>query len=305
MRERLPLFAGLALFVFAILSMSLFTVDQRQHALVFQLGEVKGQISEPGLHGKIPLIQNVRYFDKRILTLDTSEPERFITSEKKNVLVDLFVKWRIVDPKLYYISVGGDEARARTRLEQTVNAGLREEFGKRTVHEVVSGERDRIMDDMRDKADLDARKIGVQIVDVRLKRVDLPAEVSESVYRRMEAERKRVANELRSQGGAEAEKIKADADKQREVIVAEAYRDAQKVKGDGDARASAIYARAFGQSPEFYAFYRSLEAYRSSFKNKSDVLVVEPNSEFFKYMKGSGGRSASASESAKSGKSGK
>ncbi|HQA09124.1 protease modulator HflC [Zoogloea sp.] len=305
MRERLPLFAGLALFVFAILSMSLFTVDQRQHALVFQLGEVKGQISEPGLHGKIPLIQNVRYFDKRILTLDTSEPERFITSEKKNVLVDLFVKWRIVDPKLYYISVGGDEARARTRLEQTVNAGLREEFGKRTVHEVVSGERDRIMDDMRDKADLDARKIGVQIVDVRLKRVDLPAEVSESVYRRMEAERKRVANELRSQGGAEAEKIKADADKQREVIVAEAYRDAQKVKGDGDARASAIYAQAFGQSPEFYAFYRSLEAYRSSFKNKSDVLVVEPNSEFFKYMKGSGGRSASASESAKSGKSGK
>ena len=305
MRERLPLFAGLALFVFAILSMSLFTVDQRQHALVFQLGEVKGQISEPGLHGKIPLIQNVRYFDKRILTLDTSEPERFITSEKKNVLVDLFVKWRIVDPKLYYISVGGDEARARTRLKQTVNAGLREELGKRTVHEVVSGERDRIMDDMRDKADLDARKIGVQIVDVRLKRVDLPAEVSESVYRRMEAERKRVANELRSQGGAEAEKIKADADKQREVIVAEAYRDAQKVKGDGDAKASAIYAQAFGQSPEFYAFYRSLEAYRSSFKNKSDVLVVEPNSEFFKYMKGSGGRSASASESAKSGKSGK
>jgi len=305
MRERLPLFAGICLFVFAILSMSLFTVDQRQHALVFQLGEVKGQISEPGLYGKIPLIQNVRYFDKRILTLDTTEPERFITSEKKNVLVDLFVKWRIVDPKLYYISVGGDEARAKTRLEQTVNAGLREEFGKRTVHEVVSGERDKIMDEMRDKADQDARKIGVQIVDVRLKRVDLPAEVSESVYRRMEAERKRVANELRSQGGAEAEKIKADADKQREVIVAEAYRDAQKVKGDGDARASAIYAQAFGQSPEFYAFYRSLEAYRSSFKNKSDVLVVEPNSEFFKYLKGPGGRSAPAPESAKSSKNGK
>ena len=305
MRERAPFFIGVLLFVVALMSMSLFTVDQRQYALVFQLGEVKGQLTEPGLHVKIPLIQNVRYFDRRILTMDSNEPERFITSEKKNVLVDLFVKWRIVDPKLYYISVGGDESRAKTRLEQTVNAGLREEFGKRTVHEVVSGERDRIMDDMRDKADLDARKIGVQIVDVRLKRVDLPAEVSESVYRRMEAERKRVANELRSQGGAEAEKIKADADKQREVIVAEAYRDAQKVKGDGDARASAIYAQAFGQSPEFYAFYRSLEAYRSSFKNKSDVLVVEPNSEFFKYMKGSGGRSASASESAKSGKSGK
>ena len=305
MRERLPFIFGLGLFVLAILSMSLFTVDQRQHALVFQLGEVKGQISEPGLHFKIPLIQNVRYFDSRILTLDTSEPERFITSEKKNVLVDLFVKWRIVDPKLYYISVGGDEARARTRLEQTVNAGLREEFGKRTVHDVVSGERDKIMDEMRLKADLDSRKIGVQIVDVRLKRVDLPAEVSESVYRRMEAERKRVANELRSQGGAEAEKIKADADRQREVIIAEAYRDAQVVKGDGDAKASAIYAQAFNQSPEFYAFYRSLDAYRNSFKNKSDVMVVDPNSDFFKYPKGAGGRSAAASESAKGGKSGK
>lgn len=305
MRERLPFIFGLGLFVLAILSMSLFTVDQRQHALVFQLGEVKGQISEPGLHFKIPLIQNVRYFDSRILTLDTSEPERFITSEKKNVLVDLFVKWRIVDPKLYYISVGGDEARARTRLEQTVNAGLREEFGKRTVHDVVSGERDKIMDEMRLKADLDSRKIGVQIVDVRLKRVDLPAEVSESVYRRMEAERKRVANELRSQGGAEAEKIKADADRQREVIIAEAYRDAQVVKGDGDAKASAIYAQAFNQSPEFYAFYRSLDAYRNSFKNKSDVMVVDPNSDFFKYLQGAGGRSAAASESAKGGKSGK
>lgn len=304
MRERLPFIFGVGLFVLAILSMSLFTVDQRQHALVFQLGEVKGQISEPGLHFKIPLIQNVRYFDSRILTLDTSEPERFITSEKKNVLVDLFVKWRIVDPKLYYISVGGDEARARTRLEQTVNAGLREEFGKRTVHEVVSGERDKIMDDMRLKADMDSRKIGVQIVDVRLKRVDLPAEVSESVYRRMEAERKRVANELRSQGGAEAEKIKADADRQREVIIAEAYRDAQVVKGDGDAKASSIYAQAFNQSPEFYAFYRSLDAYRNSFKSKSDVMVVDPNSDFFKYLKGAGGRSA-ASESAKGGKSGK
>ena len=301
MRDRAPFFIGAVLFVLALLSMSLFTVDQRQHALVFQLGEVKGQISEPGLHFKIPLIQNVRYFDKRILTLDSSEPERFITSEKKNVFVDLYVKWRIVDPKLYYISVSGDEARAKTRLEQTVNAGLREEFGKRTVHDVVSGERDKIMDEMRVKADQDSRKIGVQIVDVRLKRVDLPAEVSESVYRRMEAERKRVANELRSQGGAEAEKIRADADKQREVIVAEAYRDAQKVKGEGDAKASAIFAQAFGQSPEFYAFYRSLEAYRSSFKSKGDVLVVEPNSEFFKYLKSSGGRSA-APESGKNAK---
>ena len=177
-------------------------------------------------------------------------------------------------------------ASARTRLSQTVNAGLREEFGKRTVHDVVSGERDKIMDEMRVKADQDARKIGVQIVDVRVKRVDLPTEVSESVYRRMEAERKRVANELRSQGAAEAEKVRADADKQREIIVAEAYREAQKVKGEGDAKSAAIYAQAFGQNAEFYAFYRSLEAYKASFKTKSDVMVVDPSSDFFKYMKG-------------------
>ena len=271
-----------------VLGLSIFTVDQRQFAIVFQLGEVKEVISEPGLNFKWPMIQNVRYFDRRILTMDNNEPERFITSEKKNVLVDSYVKWRIVDPKLYYISVQGDETRARTRLSQTVNAGLREEFGKRTVHDVVSGERDKIMEDMRTKADQDSRTIGVQIVDVRIKRVDLPSEVSESVYRRMEAERKRVANELRSQGSAEAEKIRADADKQREVIVAEAYRDAQKVKGDGDAKAAALYAQAFNQNPEFYAFYRSLEAYRSSFRSKGDVIVVEPNSDFFKYLKSQG-----------------
>lgn len=272
----------------AVLASSIFTVDQRQHAIIFQLGEVREVIEEPGLYFKWPLIQNVRYFDKRILTLDTQEPERFITSEKKNVLVDSFVKWKIVDPRLYYVSVAGDEARAKTRLSQTVNAGLREEFGKRTVHDVVSGERDKIMEQMRVKADLDARKIGVQIVDVRVKRVDLPTEVSESVYRRMEAERKRVANELRSEGSAEAEKIRADADRQREVIVAEAYRDAQKIKGEGDARAASIYAQAFNQNPEFYAFYRSMEAYRGSFKNKNDIIVVEPNSDFFKYMKSVG-----------------
>ena len=307
MRDRAPFFIGVLLFVVALMSMSLFSVDQRQYALVFQLGEVKGQLTEPGLHVKIPLIQNVRYFDRRILTMDSNEPDRFITSEKKNVLVDLFVKWRIVDPKLYYISVGGDESRAKTRLEQTVNAGLREEFGKRTVHEVVSGEREKIMDEMRVKADQDARKIGVQIVDVRLKRVDLPLEVSESVYRRMEAERKRVANELRSQGAADAEKIRADADKQREVIVAEAYREAQKVKGEGDAKASAIYAQAFSQNPEFFAFYRSLDAYRNSFKSKSDVLVLEPNADFFKYMKSAGGRGTATApaDANKGGKSAK
>ncbi|AWI77077.1 HflC protein [Parazoarcus communis] len=289
MRDKMSLIGGVLLFLAAVASMSLFTVDQRQFAIVFQLGEVKDVISEPGLNVKLPLIQNVRYFDKRILTMDTPEPERFITSEKKNVLVDHFVKWRIIDPRLYYESVAGDEARARIRLTQTVNAGLREEFGKRTVHDVVSGARDQIMEDMRAKADQDARKIGAQIIDVRLKRVDLPSEVSESVYRRMEAERKRVANELRSQGAAEAEKIRADADRQREVIIAEAYRDAQRTKGAGDAKATAIYAEAFGQSPEFYSFYRSLEAYRASFSGKDDVMVVDPSSDFFKFMKNSKG----------------
>jgi membrane protease subunit HflC len=288
MNAKLNAIGATVLVVLVVLAMSIFTVDQRQFAIVFQLGEVKRVIEEPGLNFKIPMVQNVRFFDKRILTLDNPEPERFITSEKKNVLVDSFIKWRIIDPKLYYISVGGDESRAKTRLNQTVNAGLREEFGKRTVHDVISGERDQIMEDMRVKADADARKIGVQIVDVRLKRVELPNEVSEAVYRRMEAERKRVANELRSEGAAESEKIRADADRQREVIVAEAYRDAQKIKGEGDAQATAIYAQAFGQNPEFYAFYRSLEAYRNSFKSKNDVLVVEPNSDFFKYMRGLG-----------------
>ena len=274
--------------ILVVLAMSIFTVDQRQYAIIFQLGEIKSVITEPGLNFKWPLIQNVRYFEKRIITLDNPEPERFITSEKKNVLVDSYIKWRIVDPRLYYISVQGDETRAKIRLNQTVNAGLREEFGRRTVHDVVSGERDKIMDQMREKADKDARTIGVQIVDVRLKRVELPSEVSEAVYRRMEAERKRVANELRSQGSAEAEKIRADADRQREIIVAEAYRDAQKIKGEGDAKATAVYGQAFGQNPEFYAFYRSLEAYRNSFKSKSDVMVVDPGSDFFKYMKSVG-----------------
>ena len=274
--------------VLVLLSMSIFVVDQRQRAIVFQLGEVVSVKTEPGLYFKIPLMQNVRYFDSRILTLDTSEPERFITAEKKNVLVDSFVKWRIIDVKQYYVSVGGDEVRANTRLMQTVNSSMREEFGKRTIHEVVSGERDKIMEVLRTKADADARKIGVEVLDVRLKRVDFPVEISSSIYSRMDAERKRVANELRASGAAEGEKIKADADKQREVILAEAYRDAQKMKGEGDARAAAIYSAAFGRNPEFYSFYRSLEAYKQSFKNKSDVMVLDPSSSFFKYLKGSG-----------------
>ena len=275
-----------AVVVLITLSLSLFIVDQRQAAIVLQLGEMVRVETEPGLKWKIPLMQNVRFFDSRILTLDAGEPERFITAEKKNVLVDSFVKWRIVDVKQYYISVGGDEIRARTRLLQTVNSSMREEFGKRTIHEVVSGEREQIMNVLREKTDADARKIGVQVLDVRLKRVDFPAEISDSVYRRMDAERKRVANELRASGAAEGEKIRADADKQREVTLAEAYRDAQKTKGEGDAKASAIYAAAFGRNAEFYAFYRSLEAYKQSFKSKSDVMVLDPSSSYFKYLKG-------------------
>jgi membrane protease subunit HflC len=288
MIRHLPFIGSAFMAALVVAAMTLFTVDQRQYAIIFQLGEIKEVVKEPGLAFKWPMIQNVRFFDKRILTLDTAEPERFLTAEKKPVLVDSYVKWRIHDVKQYYISVGGDETVAKTRLSQTVNSGLREEFGKRTVHDVVSGARDQIMADVQKKADADMRAIGVEIVDVRLKRVDYPTDVSESVYRRMETERKRVANELRSQGAAEAEKIRADADRQREVIVAEAYRDAQKTKGEGDARAASIYGQAFGQNAEFYAFYRSLEAYRGSFKSKSDVLVVEPNSDFFKYLKNPG-----------------
>ncbi len=272
-----------------VLSLSAFTVDQREYAIVFRLGEIVSVKTSPGLYFKMPLVENVRTFEKRIVTLDWTEPDRFITSEKKNVLVDSFVKWRIIDPAKYYVSVRGDEIQAEARLSQTVNDNLRAEFGKRTIHDVVSGERGKIMDILRQKADREARQMGIQVLDVRLKRVDLPQEVSESVYQRMEAERKRVANDLRSRGSGAAEKIRADADRQREVILAEAFRDAQRTKGEGDAKASEIYAGAYNKNPEFYAFYRSLEAYRNSFKSKADVLVLQPDSEFFRYFKNAGG----------------
>lgn len=288
MRNHLGAILVGALVALIVGSMSLFVVDQRQNAIVFRLGEVIDVKTSPGLYYKVPLLDNVRNFDVRILTIESAEPERFLTSEKKNVLVDLFVKWRIVDVRQYFISVQGNEAFAQTRLLQTINDGLRAEFGNRTVHDVVSGERDKIMDLMRDRANEDAKTIGVEVLDVRIKRVELPQEVSVDVYRRMEAERKRVANELRSTGFAESERIRAEADKQREVIVAQAYREAQRIKGEGDAKSTAIYARAYEQNAEFYAFYRSLEAYKASFRGKSDVLVLEPNSEFFKYLRSSG-----------------
>ncbi|MBI1398431.1 MAG: protease modulator HflC [Betaproteobacteria bacterium] len=290
MKKNLGTLLVVLIIALVVASLAMFTVDQRQYAVVFRLGEIVGVKTKPGLYFKAPLIDRVRYFDGRILTIDTDEPDLFLTSEKKNVLVDSFVKWRIVDVKQYYVSVGGNEQRARIRLMQTVNDSLRAEFGKRTIHDVVSGERDQIMDIMREKADTDARKIGVQVIDVRLKRVDLPQEVSDSVYGRMKAERERVAKQLRSLGTEESEKIRADADRQREVIIAEAYRDAQRIKGEGDAKASAIYAKAFTEDPDFYAFYRSLDAYRQTFTNKGDVMVLDPSSEFFKYMRGAGGK---------------
>jgi membrane protease subunit HflC len=272
-----------------LLSSTVFVVDQRKYAVVFALGEVKEVISTPGLYFKLPPpFQNVLYLDKRILTLDTPEPERFITAEKKNILVDAYVKWRIADPRLYFRSFGGDEKPARNRMSQIVKAALNDEITKRTVREVISGQRGKVMEAILAKVSAEAKAIGVEIVDVRLKRVDYVEQINNSVYERMKSERVRVSNELRSTGSADSEKIRADADKQRTVILAEAYREAEKIRGEGDAKASQIYAEAFGKNPEFYKFYRSLEAYRATFKDKGDVMVVDPSSEFFKYFKGGG-----------------
>ena len=267
-------------------SMSAFTVDQREYALVFRLGEIVATKKDPGLYFKVPLLDNVKFFDKRIVTLDWEAPAKFNTIENKYMMVDSFVKWRIIDPATYYVSFReGGEAAAEDRLSKVVNAGLRTEFGKRTVHDVIAGERNAVMENLRRLADIEARKIGIQVVDVRLKRVDYSEEISKSVFDRMIAERKRIANQLRSEGSAASEKIRADADKQKEVIIAEAFREAEKIKGQGDATASEIYANAYGKSPEFYAFYRSQEAYKNSFKSKSDVMVLDPSSDFFKYMR--------------------
>ena len=298
MKLTMPLLA-LVVAILLVASQSLYTVDQRQYAIRFQLGEIIETQSKAGLYGKIPLMQNVKFYDKRTLLLDNAEPDRITTSEKKPLLVDFFVLWRIVDVKQFYISVGGDEESARRRLSQTVRSNLAEEFNKRTVHDAISGERDKIMNTTRQKADLDAKSIGVEIVDVRLRRVELPPDVTGPVFARMESERRRVANELRSNGQAESEKIRADADRQRVVILADAYKESQKVKGEGDAKASAIYAQAYNVNGEFYAFYRSLEAYRASFRNKSDMMVLDPNSDFFRFLKNPAGTPAPAGKAGK------
>ncbi len=271
---------GIAVF---IVLFCLFTVDETQTAIRFRLGEIVQSNYEPGLHFKWPFINNIRKFDRRIQTLAT-EPERFLTVEKKNVIVDSFVKWRIQDVRRFYTAVGGDADRANLRLDQIIKDGLRSEFSKRTLQEVVSGERAQIMEVLVTTAQEEATKLGIEAIDVRIKRIDLPEEVSSSVFRRMRAERERVARDFRSRGAEAAERIRADADRQRTVISAEAFRDAERTRGEGDAKAAETYAQAYGKDLEFYDFYRSLNAYRNSFANKQDVLVLQPNSSFFKYF---------------------
>jgi membrane protease subunit HflC len=279
---------GAALIGFLFAKSCFYIVDEREIGIVFALGEIKQVRNEPGLYFKLPSpFQNLVIYDRRIQTIDDPEAERFITSEKKNLLVDSYIKWKIADPFQYHISVQGRQAIANSRISQIVKAAMNEEITKRSVRDVVSGERTKAMQAIVDKVKDDAKEIGVDIIDVRLKRVDLLPEVSQSVFSRMEAERKRVANDLRAQGAAESEQIRADADRQREVILANAYRDAQSLKGEGDAKAASIYNGAFGKDPEFFAFYRSLDAYKQSFGSKSDVMVVDPQSDFFKFLRGS------------------
>ncbi len=275
----------LALFIIAagLLYLCTFRVYEYEHAILFQLGKIQRSDYEPGLHFQIPFLQNVRTFDSRLQTLD-AEPQRFLTGEKKDVIVDSFARWRIQDVVQFYKSTDGDPRRAGLLLYQKINDSLRSEFGKRTVQEVVSGERGAIMEIVTETANERGQDLGMEIVDVRLKRIDLPTEVSNNVYERMRSERARVAREFRARGEKEAITIRADADRQRTVISAEAYRDAEELRGTGDARAAEIYALAYNRNPEFYDFYRSLNAYKSSFRGRDDVLLLEPDSDFFKYF---------------------
>jgi membrane protease subunit HflC len=282
-------FLVLALVVLVTGTFSMYQVMEWEKALLFRLGEIVRTDLKPGLHFKIPFVNNVRKFDGRILTLDV-EPERFLTVEKKNVIVDSFVMWRINDVGRYYTAVLGDERNAGQRIEQIIKDGMRGQFSKRTINEVVSGERGQIMQDLTVAASQTAAEIGIEIVDVRVKRVDLPSEVSNSVYRRMQAERARVAKDFRSQGAEEAEKIRADADRQRQVTIANAYREAEEIRGQGDARAAEIYAGAYGKDEEFYSFYRSLQAYQQSFQQGNDIMLLQPDGEFFNYFNEAKGR---------------
>jgi membrane protease subunit HflC len=285
--NRIGLVVASALLVLILAGSMLFVVDQRQLAVVYALGEIKAVINEPGLKWKLPPpFQNVVFLDKRVQTLDSPETRPIFTAEKKSLVIDWLVKWRIAESRQFIRTNGADIRNLENRLGPVVQAAFNEEITRRDVRGVLSGERDKIMQDVRSRLADEAKAFGIEIIDVRIKRVDFVADITDSVYRRMESERKQVANQLRSQGAAEGEKIRADADRQREVIIAEAYRDAQKIKGEGDSKASALYADAFGRDPQFAQFYRSLEAYRATFRNKSDVMVLDPNNEFFKAMRG-------------------
>ena len=287
MRNTSPIvIAVVAIAVLLLVSNSVFIVDQRERAVLFQVGQLKGAGYEPGLHTKLPFFQTVRKFDARILTLD-NQTENFLTSEKKNVEVDFFVKWRIADAAVYYRATGGQELVALDRLAAIVNRGLRDEFGSRTIQQAVSDERDAIMEELEAKIERNVADLGIEIIDVRLKAINLPQSVSESVYDRMRAERARVASGLRARGAEEAEKIRAEADRTAQVTIANAYKQAEELRGEGDAKAAEIYAQAYSQDAEFYNFYRSLNVYRSSFADGRDVLVLEPDSPFFKYFRGS------------------
>jgi membrane protease subunit HflC len=278
-----------ALLALMLAASMLFIVDQRQVAVVYALGEIKEVITEPGLKVKLPPpFQNVVFLDKRVQTLDSPETRPIFTAEKKSLVIDWLVKWRIAEPRQFIRNNGVDLRNLENRLSPVVQAAFNEEVTKRTVSGILAGEREKVMNDVRSRLLDEAKSFGIEIVDVRIKRVDFVADITDAVYRRMQSERQQVANELRSTGSAEAEKIRADADRQREVIVAEAYRDAQKIKGEGDAKASALYADAFGRDPQFAQFYRSLEAYRASFRSKSDVMVLDPSSDFFRVMRGGG-----------------
>jgi len=273
-----------------LISSCLFIVDQRQFALVFALGEIKTIVKEPGLYFKLPQpLQNIIYLEKRILTIDTPDADRFITKEKQNVVVDTYVKWRIDDPKLFYTSVAGRVASANDRISRALRDGLNNEIATRTVNDVISGEREEVMESVTRRVAEDATQIGVRIVDVRLRKVEFADEIRDSVFRRMESERKAIASERRSEGAAEAEKIRANADRQRVGLLAQAYKQAQDIKGIGDAKAASAYADAFGEDPEFAEFYRSLKAYRESFKSGSDLIITDPNSDFFQFFKSNKG----------------
>jgi membrane protease subunit HflC len=284
MSRNLLTMVGVLLLLIILGMSSVYTVGEAEKAIKFQLGEILETTSTPGLHFKIPFINKVKTYDARLLALD-SKPERFLTSEKKNVIVDYFAKWKIKDVAKYYTSVQGDVVQANIRLEQIVQAAMKDEFSKRTIREVVSSERGQIRDILIKAANPSADEMGIEIVDIRIMRVELPSEVSTSVFRRMESERARVAREFRSRGAEMAERIRADADRQREVILGDAYRDAELKRGEGDATAADIYAQAYGKDKNFFSFYRSLTAYKQAFKNEGDTLVLEPDSEFFKYFK--------------------